>query len=371
MLLQNPLRVEQSCPRSWLLFTGAAFLGAAVMLAGLGVASSAVDAGAPQAVERTKPVPPVPPVPPAAVKPAEPRKDAVADPAAQIRDALRELEKQPSAEELRTIRERIQEAAKQLRAAKELDGVNIEVEIKPFNLPQEAAAQLRAAQELAQARIRAVQPNLEIRRFPLERGRLGLAVDRPSDILADQLDLPKGTGLVVIDVVGESPAAKAGIKVNDLLLEMNKQPVKSDPGDFARQVGEVKGDAAIELTLLRKGKKMTLKDIKLPEAPKADVIRPPFPAMGLFRGGPGMVMSTVMRNKDGFTTHHHEGKLMIRVTGKIEGGKAMVERILIQDGRPPQSYDKVEDVPEQYRNRVNQAIELSRNAAAMPTEEKK
>ena len=41
--------------------------------------------------------------------------------------------------------------------------------------------------------------------------RLGVVVSQPSAALADQLDLPKGRGLVLEQVVPNSPAAKAGL----------------------------------------------------------------------------------------------------------------------------------------------------------------
>jgi hypothetical protein len=97
-------------------------------------------------------------------------------------------------------------------------------------------------------------------------GRLGVMVERPSDILSDQLNLKKGQGLVVMDVRAETPAAKAGLKNNDILLELNGKPVPDEPREFARMIDDLKADTPVDATVLRKGKQETIKGLTLPEA---------------------------------------------------------------------------------------------------------
>ncbi len=97
-------------------------------------------------------------------------------------------------------------------------------------------------------------------------GRLGVMVERPGDALADQLNLKSGKGLLVTDVVPDSPAAKAGLKPHDVLLQFDGKDVPDEPFEFARMINDVKADTAVELVLLRKGKQETVKDVKLPEA---------------------------------------------------------------------------------------------------------
>src|SRR5262249_45076727 len=97
-------------------------------------------------------------------------------------------------------------------------------------------------------------------------GRLGVRVEKPSAAMADQLDLPKGQGMVVVDVVKESAAAKAGLKANDILLELDGKAVPSDSAEFSKQVRAIKADEDVSAVVLRKGRKETVKGIKLPEA---------------------------------------------------------------------------------------------------------
>src|SRR5207237_3713548 len=114
--------------------------------------------------------------------------------------------------------------------------------------------------------------------------RLGVRLDRPSGTLVDQLDLPKGQGLIVEDVVKDSAAAKAGLKKHDILLELAGKPVPNDVQEFARMLKDIKPDTKVDAVVLRKTRKEAVKGITLPKAKEA-------PQMGHFgvfgRGGFG------------------------------------------------------------------------------------
>jgi membrane-associated protease RseP (regulator of RpoE activity) len=107
-------------------------------------------------------------------------------------------------------------------------------------------------------------------------GRLGVYVDRPSEVLVEQLGLKKDQGLVVQEVRPDSPAAKAGLKQYDILLELGGKPIPNEVGDFTRMLADVKADSPVDLVILRKGKQETIKGVTLPE------VRPvPRPGSGL------------------------------------------------------------------------------------------
>ena len=60
------------------------------------------------------------------------------------------------------------------------------------------------------------------------RGQLGITVEPLTPELASQLGVRRGTqGVVVTDVDPGGPAAEAGIQPDDVILEVNRQPVKS------------------------------------------------------------------------------------------------------------------------------------------------
>lgn len=119
-------------------------------------------------------------------------------------------------------------------------------------------------------------PTPRLLRFP-QQGRLGVSVDRPGEVLVEHLNLDKNTGLVIIDVVPESPAAKAGLKQNDILVEFGGKAVPNNPPEFARMIEDAKADTPFDVTIIRKGKKETLQGVSLPEvrAPRRPaVLRP-------------------------------------------------------------------------------------------------
>ncbi|MBX6312377.1 MAG: PDZ domain-containing protein [Isosphaeraceae bacterium] len=88
---------------------------------------------------------------------------------------------------------------------------------------------------------------------------IGVSVSPADEILREQLDLPEGQGLVVTEVVPDSPAAKAGLKKNDILLTFDGKPL----GDIKALVDQVQAadGKSVSLKVLRGGKSLTL-DIK-------------------------------------------------------------------------------------------------------------
>src|SRR5262249_14051927 len=86
-----------------------------------------------------------------------------------------------------------------------------------------------------------------LRNMPVaHQGRLGVRVEPPSSVLADHLDLPKGRGIVVHEVIPDSAAAKAGIKPHDIILSLGKRSVSNDPTEFAEMLNEMKADAPFD-----------------------------------------------------------------------------------------------------------------------------
>src|SRR5262245_21965777 len=80
-------------------------------------------------------------------------------------------------------------------------------------------------------------------------GLLGgqITADNP---LRAHLDLPENQGLIVVNVVPDSPAAKAGIKQHDILLRANDKDLHemSDLVDLVLSEGPKKGQITLEVT---------------------------------------------------------------------------------------------------------------------------
>jgi hypothetical protein len=209
----------------------------------------------------------------------------------------------------------------------------------------------------------------------LEAPHLGVRVAPPSATLADQLDLPRGEGLVIEDVVADSAAAKLGLKVNDVLLELCGQKVPSDAAALARMVQQLKSGTPLTLTVLRKGKKTAFKGAPLAEKKavrarnlavplyggqgQPRLVVPNVRARGLNVLRNNEVLTTVMRTGDRFTTRYQEGTLVITLTGTVADGQVKVASIHIQDGGVAHKYPSLEKVPEQYRDKVKHLADVS------------
>jgi hypothetical protein len=85
---------------------------------------------------------------------------------------------------------------------------------------------------------------------------LGISTDEACDVIASQLGLKPGEGLVVIYVEPNSPAAKAGLQKYDILVEMGDQ-LLVHPGQLRKLVRLQKEGDAIKLSLYRGGKKQS------------------------------------------------------------------------------------------------------------------
>lgn len=205
-------------------------------------------------------------------------------------------------------------------------------------------------------------------------GRLGIRFEVPSPALVDQLDLPKNQGVVVKDITADSPAEKAGIKANDIILEIGGKMVPSDTQEFRNLIKDIKPDDALDIVLLRKGRKETIKGVKLPEV-KEENIQPffpipqiipnpqiiPFPALpiqpqfgggGIFNGEQfsisnrnGVVTATLIRN--GVST---------TVKGAMNERKLEVEEIIVKDGEKEVKAASVDKLPEEYREQAENVI---------------
>jgi membrane-associated protease RseP (regulator of RpoE activity) len=136
---------------------------------------------------------------------------------------------------------------------------------KPLAQPADLTKHLKAVGEhdIALTFLRAGQPQtLKVR--PVYRVTLGpvtpetteyylgVAVTSLDDALRTQLMLSNRSGLVVSDVVKESPAEKAGIKVNDILLDLDGEPLDGQP--TLSKLVNLRQDKPIHLKLLRGGK---------------------------------------------------------------------------------------------------------------------
>jgi hypothetical protein len=198
-----------------------------------------------------------------------------------------------------------------------------------------------------------------------ERFRLGVRLERVSELAADQLGLEVARGVGIVGVVDGSAADKAGFKTFDIVLEFAGKPVSDNPEDFIRLVGEAKAGQKVDALIMRKGKKMEIKGIVLPEAP------PPAPRVNPFDGGfppldePRPLprpngRGNIERDFNGNTTLFTEenGQVVIKssqndvtyvISGQRKGEVIEPSKITITDGETKTTAESVDKVPAKYR----------------------
>jgi membrane-associated protease RseP (regulator of RpoE activity) len=139
----------------------------------------------------------------------------------------------------------------------------------PLAKPEDLEERLKAAGDKAlnlvllhhgQKKSLQVQPKVKVTFGPVQPAPpefwIGVSVTSVEPALKAQLQLPADQGLLATGVVEDSPAAKAGFKVNDILLSMNGKQL----GDQAELVKLVQknGDKPLAVEIVREGSRKTI-----------------------------------------------------------------------------------------------------------------
>jgi len=90
------------------------------------------------------------------------------------------------------------------------------------------------------------------------RGWLGVAIQPVNEDIAESIGVDSREGALISQVTEDSPADEAGLKVGDLVVELNGKKVK-DPRDLSRRVASLKPKEKAEIVVLRDGKEKTIK----------------------------------------------------------------------------------------------------------------
>jgi hypothetical protein len=215
--------------------------------------------------------------------------------------------------------------------------------------------------------------------------RFGVKFAPVTSTLSRQLKLKKEQGLIVQEIVKDSPGAKAGFQVDDILIELSGKTVPDSLAGLDQLLGDRSKGKTVEVVVLRDGKPTTLKELVVPE------VRSPFPTSSLplypdardwqylvpapydasrqtdrtgwkiwAKGDP--LTTTTYLKEDRFSTRQQEGSLVLSVHGTLKAGKAEVAGIKIQDGNTERTIQRLDRVPAEYRDKVAELIELSEKA---------
>lgn len=102
----------------------------------------------------------------------------------------------------------------------------------------------------------------------VSRGWLGVVIQEVNKDLAESFGLDKPAGALVAQVLENSPAAKGGLQVGDVILSMNGQPIIMS-ADLPHLVGSLKDGEKAKLEIIRNGKRQTL-DVAVGPMPDDD-----------------------------------------------------------------------------------------------------
>jgi S1-C subfamily serine protease len=92
----------------------------------------------------------------------------------------------------------------------------------------------------------------------VERGWLGVQPADLSGELARMLRLEPGSGVVLVDVKPNTPAASAGLRAGDVITQWGKTPVKSR-AELMLAIADTPAESEVEVRLVRDQVPQTVK----------------------------------------------------------------------------------------------------------------
>lgn len=91
------------------------------------------------------------------------------------------------------------------------------------------------------------------------RGYLGVYLQEMTQLLAESLELPDAKGILISDIIEESPAEKAGLEQGDVIRKLDGQAI-DDTGAFRNEISARSPGSDVELRIYRDGE---MKDITI------------------------------------------------------------------------------------------------------------
>ncbi len=88
-------------------------------------------------------------------------------------------------------------------------------------------------------------------------GFLGVQIQDLSEQLSDYFKVKDGNGVLVSEVVDDSPAKKAGLKAGDIITKINDNDIEN-AGDLTTTIRSYDPDTKVSVSVIRKGKKKKL-----------------------------------------------------------------------------------------------------------------
>jgi len=96
-----------------------------------------------------------------------------------------------------------------------------------------------------------------VRDGKVAHGRMGVGITDVTPENAKFFDVHDNNGAVITQVEADAPGAKAGLKVGDVITELNGKKI-TDAGELQMEVGEMTPGTRIALQVMRDGKSLSL-----------------------------------------------------------------------------------------------------------------
>ena len=168
----------------------------------------------------------------------------------------------------------------------------------------------------------------------IERGWLGVAFQPVTREIADSLDLEEAAGVLVISVVSEGPAAKAGLRSGDVIRSVDGQKI-FDTRDLSRRVGFSAPERLVELDVWRDGRAVAIAAVlgRTPSIEGADV-EPPLDTAPPVATSPSLLLGLSLTRISPETQQRYglpPGAKGVLVVGVMRGSAAAEAGILPGD----------------------------------------
>jgi len=272
MLLNRSRSLEPACPRRWSWLVGTSLVAVAFVLGSLTLTAAAASpqpqlehpccsSVQPQSTDTEKEQPNEP-----AEKPGEPMLPGISEPMEKQPEVITPP-KSPTSSPRPAKGE---ELLKQL--TKNVDPKQVQAAKEGVENVKKIADQLKNGwQQLQQQRPPVAQGPLAPKGKPVAHvnyaeARLGAQFEKPNPTVMKMMGQPTDQGLFIEDIKPDSPAARLGLREWDVLLKIDGKKVPNNVDEFSTVLRDIKLEQPVELVVLRKNKKETLKSVRPAES---------------------------------------------------------------------------------------------------------
>lgn len=176
------------------------------------------------------------------------------------------------------------------------------------------------------------------------RGYLGVVPQHVDEEMAQAFGLKEGRGALIASVEDGTPADKAGLKEEDVVVAINGKPVKDDT-DFRLQIAEFAPDTKIKLKVFRDGKYLTITvrlDERPDDQPKKEIAEKETEKLGItvanltrdkarrygFEDEEGVLVTDVKQTSQAYRKGIREGDLITSINRKSINSVREYDRII-------------------------------------------